>query len=66
MITVNPKAGEVKDFLTDFLNGATTTARPVDLQETPDGALLPTDDGNDLISIRDVGSTSGDVQGPAG
>ena len=49
VITVNPETGEVRDFLTGFLNGATTTARPVDLQVTPDGALLLTDDGNGLI-----------------
>ena len=66
VITVNPKTGEVRDFLTGFLNGATTTARPVDLQVTPDGALLLTDNGNGLIYIWDVSSTSGNVQGLAG
>ena len=49
VITVNPETGEVRDFLTGFLNGAVTTARPVGLQVTPDGALLLTDDGNGLI-----------------
>jgi len=49
VITVDPKTGEVRNFLTGFLSGVTTTARPVDLQVTPDGALLLTDDGNGLI-----------------
>ncbi|GAA5534152.1 PQQ-dependent sugar dehydrogenase [Deinococcus aluminii] len=49
VITVNPQTGEVRDFLTGFLKGLTTTGRPVDLQVAPDGALFLTDDGNGLI-----------------
>lgn len=51
VVTVSPKTGEVKDFVTGFLQptGLTTSARPVDLQVTPDGSVLLTDDGNGLI-----------------
>ncbi|SMB97648.1 PQQ-dependent sugar dehydrogenase [Deinococcus hopiensis] len=51
VITVDPGTGEVKDFLTGFLEGGglTTSGRPVDLQVAADGALFLTDDGNGLI-----------------
>lgn len=45
VVTVNPKTGEVKDFLTGFLSGQSVQGRPVDLVVTTDGALLLTDDG---------------------
>lgn len=49
VITVDPQTGETKDFLSGFLNGPATSARPVDLQVAPDGALFLTDDANGLI-----------------
>lgn len=49
VITIHPQTGEVRDFLTGFLQGLTTSGRPVDLQVSPDGALFLTDDGNGLI-----------------
>ncbi|WP_309569834.1 PQQ-dependent sugar dehydrogenase [Deinococcus sp.] len=49
VITIDPKTGATADFLSGFQSGLTTTARPVDLQVTPDGALLLSDDGNGLI-----------------
>ena len=49
VITVDPQSGATKDFLSGFQSGVSTTARPVDLQVTPDGALLLTDDGNGVV-----------------
>jgi glucose/arabinose dehydrogenase len=49
VVSIDPRTGEVRDFVSGFQSGPVTTARPVDLQVTPDGALLLTDDGNGLI-----------------
>lgn len=49
VVTVDPQSGEVKDFMTGFVSSLTTSGRPVDLQVTPDGSLLLSDDGNGLI-----------------
>lgn len=49
VIMVDPKSGQVQDFLTGFLSGQTANGRPVDLQVMPDGAMLLTDDQNGSI-----------------
>lgn len=49
VVTVDPVTGATADFLSGFQQGLTTTARPVDLQVMPDGALLLTDDGNGVV-----------------
>lgn len=49
VVTIHPQTGEVRDFLTGFLKGLTTSGRPVDLQVAPDGALFLTEDGNGMI-----------------
>lgn len=49
VVMVDPASGEVKDFMTGFLNGQQTLGRPVDLQVMPDGSMLLTDDDNGVI-----------------
>ncbi len=49
VVTVNPKTGQVRDFLTGFLKGQTVTGRPVDLVVTRDGQMLLTDDGEGRV-----------------
>ena len=49
VITVNPKTGQTQDFLDGFHSGLSTSGRPVDVQQAPDGALLVSDDGNGLV-----------------
>ena len=45
VVTVDPKTGQVRDFLTGFLRGGEVLGRPVDLVVARDGALLLSDDG---------------------
>lgn len=51
VITVDPKTGATRDFMTGFLGalGLSTSGRPADVQVAPDGALLVTDDGNGVM-----------------
>lgn len=51
VITVDPKTGATKDFMTGFLGalGLSTSGRPADVQVAPDGALFVTDDGNGVM-----------------
>lgn len=49
VVTINPKTGDVRDFVTGFLRGETTIGRPVDVIVAPDGALLLSDDWNQAI-----------------
>ena len=49
VITVNPKSGEVKDFASGWLRDGVVSGRPVDLEVAPDGALMLSDDGANLI-----------------
>ncbi|GGO31772.1 PQQ-dependent sugar dehydrogenase [Deinococcus humi] len=51
VITVDPKTGTTRDFMTGFLGalGLSTSGRPADVQMAPDGALFVTDDGNGVL-----------------
>ena len=51
VITVDPKTGATRDFMTGFLGalGLSTSGRPADVQVAPDGALFVTDDGNGVL-----------------
>lgn len=49
VVTIDPKTGEVKDFVTGFLRNESAIGRPVDLVVAPDGALLLSDDWNQAI-----------------
>ena len=49
VVTIDPKTGEVKDFVTGFLRNESAIGRPVDLTVAPDGALLLSDDWNQAI-----------------
>ncbi|WP_022799870.1 PQQ-dependent sugar dehydrogenase [Deinococcus ficus] len=49
VVTVDPRTGQVRDFLTGFLKGQTVTGRPVDLVVTRDGQMLLTDDGEGRV-----------------
>ncbi len=49
VVMADPQTGKVTDFMTGFLQGQSVNGRPVDLQVTPDGALLLTDDDNGVI-----------------
>ncbi|CAM3522018.1 PQQ-dependent sugar dehydrogenase [Deinococcus frigens] len=51
VITVDPKTGATRDFMTGFLGalGLSTSGRPADVQMAPDGALFVTDDGNGVM-----------------
>jgi glucose/arabinose dehydrogenase len=49
VITINPKTGEVTDFVTGFLRNESAIGRPVDVINAPDGALLLSDDWNQAI-----------------
>jgi glucose/arabinose dehydrogenase len=45
VITIDPRTGQVADFLTGFLKGGTASGRPVDPVVAADGAMLLSDDG---------------------
>ena len=49
VITVDPKTGQVRDFLLGFLKGQRTLGRPVDLVVAADGSLLLSDDGEGKV-----------------
>ena len=49
VITINPKTGETKDFMTGWLQNESVSGRPVDLEVAPDGALMLSDDGANLV-----------------
>ena len=49
VVRIDPKTGQVSDFITGFLDGQTILGRPVGLTVAQDGALLVSDDLNGMV-----------------
>ncbi len=49
LVMIDPKTGQVSDFVTGFLRGQTTLGRPAGVLALADGSLLFTDDQNGVV-----------------